>query len=193
MSSLRNHIGAQYFPDGSCSFRVWAPLLSQVEVHLLSPPESFLPMVKEGEYHYSLIPEIAPGTLYYYRLSGNIERPDPASRFQPQGVHGPSQVVDLNFSWADQDWIGIPLWEYIIYEIHVGTFTPQGTFAAIIPYLDQLKNLGITAIELMPVAQFPGTRNWGYDGGYPFAVQDSYGAPGIKKNWSMPATSSGWP
>ncbi len=177
MRRLLNHIGTQYLPDGSCSFRVWAPLLSQVEVHLLSPRENLLPMIKEGEYHYSLIPEIAPGTLYYYRLPGNIERPDPASRFQPQGVHGPSQVMDLNFSWEDKDWSGIPLCEYIIYEIHVGTFTKKGTFDAIIPHLHRLKDLGITAIELMPVAQFPGTRNWGYDGVYPFAVQDSYGGP----------------
>lgn len=177
MKGILNFLGPQYFPDESCSFRVWAPMHVQVEVHLLSPREIIVPMVKEGEYHSCSIFQIMPGALYYYRLPSNIERPDPASRFQPQGVHGPSQVIDHNFDWEDEDWRGIPLWEYIIYEIHVGTFTPQGTFSAIIPHLHYLKNLGITAIELMPVAQFPGTRNWGYDGVYPFAVQNSYGGP----------------
>ncbi|HAZ31533.1 MAG TPA: malto-oligosyltrehalose trehalohydrolase, partial [Dehalococcoidia bacterium] len=106
----------------------------------------------------------------------------PASRFQPRGVHGPSQVIDSHFSWQDQNWAGLPLEEYIVYELHVGAFTEEGTFDAIIPYLDELKDLGITALELMPVAQFPGNRNWGYDGAYPFAVQDSYGGPeGLKR------------
>jgi len=104
------------------------------------------------------------------------------SYFQPQGVHGPSQVVDSNFTWEEQGWSGLPLEEYIVYELHVGTFTTEGTFGAIITRLDELKDLGITAVELMPVAQFPGNRNWGYDGVYPFAVQDSYGGPEGLKN-----------
>jgi maltooligosyltrehalose trehalohydrolase len=125
---------------------------------------------------------VEPCTLYFYRFGGRKERPDPASRFQPQGVHGPSQVVNPNFSWGDDSWSGLSLNEYIIYELHVGTFTPDGTFPAIIPHLHDLKNLGITAIELMPVAQFPGSRNWGYDGTYPFAVQNSYGGcEGLKR------------
>lgn len=181
MRSLKG-IGAQYFQDGSCLFRVWAPLLSRVELHLLWPEEKIVPLVKEEEYHQALIAEMPLGALYYYRLEGQKERPDPASRFQPQGVHGPSQVIDSHFPWADEGWPGIPLSEYIIYELHVGTFTPEGTFAAIIPHLPKLQALGITALELMPVSQFPGTRNWGYDGVYPFAVQNSYGGPeGLKR------------
>src|SRR5208283_1818802 len=123
-----------------------------------------------------------PGTRYFYRLDGNKERPDPASKFQPEGVHGPSQVIDPHFVWEGPHWSGIPLSHYVLYELHVGTFTAQGTFDAIVPHLDELKDLGITAIEMMPVAQFPGERNWGYDGVYPGAVQNSYGGPeGLKR------------
>jgi maltooligosyltrehalose trehalohydrolase len=121
---------------------------------------------------------------YRYVLDGRVERPDPASRFQPDGVHGPSEVVDPNdFQWSDAGWHGRPTDRMIIYELHVGTFTPEGTFEAIVPHLDYLRTeLGVTAIELMPVAQFPGTRNWGYDGAYPFAPQASYGGPsGLKR------------
>jgi maltooligosyltrehalose trehalohydrolase len=115
------------------------------------------------------------------RLDGRQDRPDPASRFQPDGVHRASEVVDSRFAWSDTHWHGIPLHQYINYELHVGTFTPAGTFNSAIAYLDDLKELGITAIELMPVAQFPGHRNWGYDGVHPFAVQNSYGGPdGLK-------------
>ncbi len=106
------------------------------------------------------------------------ERPDPASRFQPEGVHGPSQLVDLDdFSWTDQNWKPGPFERSIFYELHVGTFTPAGTLDAIIEHLPKLRDLGITTIELMPLAQFPGARNWGYDGVYPYAVQNSYGGP----------------
>jgi maltooligosyltrehalose trehalohydrolase len=125
---------------------------------------------------------MSPETLYFYRLDGTKDRPDPASRYQPHGVHGPSQVIDSTFPWEDQSWFGLPLKEFIIYELHVGTFTSTGTFDAITAQLEELKGLGITAIELMPVAQFPGNRNWGYDGVYPFAVQNSYGGPkGLKR------------
>lgn len=125
---------------------------------------------------------VFPGTSYIYRLDDERERPDPASRFQPEGVHGPSQVVDPHeFRWDDGDWKGTPLKDYIVYELHVGTFTPEGTFDAVIPRLDYLVELGLTAIEIMPVGQFPGGRNWGYDGVYPFAPQNSYGGPaGLK-------------
>jgi len=132
-------------------------------------------------YYQAYAEEVEPGSLYTYRLDGQIERPDPASRCQPQDVHGPSQVVDPRFPWQDQQWGGLPLQAYILYELHVGTFTAAGTFAAIIPHLDALKRLGVTAIELMPIAQFPGERNWGYDGVQPFAAQYSYGGPeGLK-------------
>ncbi len=109
--------------------------------------------------------------------------PDPASRFQPEGVHGPSEVVDpRGFQWEDKEWKAIALEDFVIYEVHVGACTVEGTFESLISHLDTVKELGISAIELMPVAQFPGKRNWGYDGVYPFAPQNSYGGPeGLKR------------
>ncbi len=174
---LSKRPGALYLGDNRCTFRVWAPKATTVEVHLLAPEERLLPLTKTGDYFSGHFHQISPGSLYLYRLNGEMERPDPASRYQPQGVHGPSQVASLDFAWEDQSWIGLTLRDYVIYEIHVGTFTPEGTFEAIIPRLLQLHDLGITALELMPVAQFPGERNWGYDGVYPYAVQHSYGGP----------------
>lgn len=135
----------------------------------------------ECGYFRAFVEDIAPGAIYRYRLDGQKERPDPVSRYQPQGVHGPSQVVDNRFGWNDGSWRGLPLEKYVLYELHVGTFTPQGTFAAIIPRIAVLKDLGVTAIEVMPVSQFPGNRNWGYDGVYPYAVQASYGGPAALK------------
>lgn len=121
---------------------------------------------------------ISIGQRYAFHLASGEVRPDPASRSQPEGVHAPSAVWNpSNFEWTDQDWRGIPRAELVLYELHVGTFTAEGTFAAILPRLDQLRDLGITAIELMPVAQFPGNRSWGYDGVYWYAVQNSYGGP----------------
>ena len=118
------------------------------------------------------------GTRYFLRLSNGRELPDPASRFQPDGVHAASAVVDTrNFPWTDAGFRGHALNELVIYELHAGTFSEEGTLEAAIARLDDLVNLGITAIELMPVAQFPGKRNWGYDGVFPFAVQNSYGGP----------------
>jgi maltooligosyltrehalose trehalohydrolase len=137
---------------------------------------------KPAGYHQAIVEDIAPGTQYKYRLNAAAELPDPVSRYQPKGVHGPSEVVDPGFDWQDEHWFGLPIENYIIYELHVGTFTPEGTFEAVIPHLDELADAGITAIEIMPVAQFPGSRNWGYDGVYLFAVQNSYGGPaGLKK------------
>ncbi len=136
----------------------------------------------ERGYHEAVVDGVEPGSLYLYRLDEATERPDPASRSQPQGVHGPSEVVDPRFDWDDAGWCGLPLESYVIYELHVGAFTSEGTFDAIVPRLDELRDLGITAVELMPVAQFPGSRNWGYDGVCPFAVQNSYGGPeGLKR------------
>jgi maltooligosyltrehalose trehalohydrolase len=133
-------------------------------------------------YHSVLVEDLSAGALYLYRLDGDEEFPDPASRFQPEGVHGPSQVVARGFRWKDENWSGIRLRDYILYEIHVGTFTDEGTFDAVLPQLEMLRDLGANAIELMPVAQFPGERNWGYDGVFPFAVQSSYGGPvGLKR------------
>ncbi len=176
-------IGAHYLSDGRCEFSVWAPNLESVAVQIVSPQEQLLPMQKdEWGYWKTTAQDVEPGTLYFYQLNGD-NRPDPASHFQPKDVHEASSVVDHSqMQWSDANWSGIPLEEMIIYELHVGTFTPEGTFEAIIPRLKDLKELGVNAIEIMPVAQFPGDRNWGYDGVYPFAVQNSYGGPaGLKK------------
>jgi maltooligosyltrehalose trehalohydrolase len=175
-------LGATCLAAGRCAFCVWAPLSETVQVHVLSPREQVcsLDRVEQG-YHRGILDQVEPGSRYVYGLESGKERPDPASRFQPKGVHGPSQVLRSDFSWADSSWAGIPLEDYILYELHVGTFTGEGTFEALIPHLGGLKDLGITALELMPVAQFPGDRNWGYDGVYPFAVQNSYGgSEGLK-------------
>ena len=175
--------GAVPLGDGRCRFRVWAPLAETVQVHLLHPQDRVSPLIPTGNgYHGGILEDVGPGALYRYRLDEGLECPDPASRFQPQGVHGPSQVSEKAFAWTDGPWRGIPLRRYIFYELHVGAFTPDGTFDAAVDRLDDLAALGITAVELMPVAQFPGERNWGYDGVYPFAVQASYGGPqGLKR------------
>jgi maltooligosyltrehalose trehalohydrolase len=176
--NTESRLGTTYLGDSRCQFLVWAPLVAKVDVHIVSPKEQTFPLARDAQgYHQAIVEGIAPGYRYFYRLDSARERPDPASRFQPVGVHGPSQITDPFSHWGDREWSGLPLEEYIIYELHVGTFTKEGTFEAIIPYLDELKALGISAVELMPVAQFPGDRNWGYDGVYPFAAQDSYGGP----------------
>lgn len=176
-------LGAVYLDDNRTSFSVWAPFAQKAEVRIVEPEERLIPMRRdEWGYHNSVAEGVKPDYTYVYRLDGDKDRPDPASHYQPEGVHGPSQVVNHTFDWDDSDWFGTPLQDYIIYELHVGTFTSEGTFVSIIPYLDYLKDLGVTAIELMPVAQFPGARNWGYDGVCPYAVQDSYGGvQGLKQ------------
>jgi maltooligosyltrehalose trehalohydrolase len=171
-------LGASPVTDGRCQFRVWAPNASRVEVHLLAPEDRLAPLEPEPRgYHAGVVDRAPVGSRYRYRLDGNTEYPDPASRLQPEGVHGSSAVVSREFEWSDGAWCGRPLEDYIIYELHVGTFTSEGTFDQATSRLDQLCELGVTAVELMPVAQFPGERNWGYDGVYPFAVQASYGGP----------------
>lgn len=166
------------------SFRVWAPGAGSMSVRVMSGKQRAFPMKKAGGgYWEALLPGVAPGALYKYALDGVREFPDPASAFQPLGVHGPSEVTDhSSFSWDDGAWKGIPPGKMIIYELHPGTFTAEGGFGGAEEKLGYLKDLGINAVELMPVAQFPGGRNWGYDGAYPYAVQDSYGGPlGLKK------------
>lgn len=183
MKHIESKSGPTLIGGGRCHFCVWAPFADSVEVHLLSPHDRVELLARDRHgYHCGMLEAVAPGALYQYRLNGGLERPDPASRYQPQGVHGPSQVVDPAFDWTDGDWRGLSLHRYIIYELHVGAFTTSGNFDAAIDRLDDLVSLGITAIELMPVAQFPGDRNWGYDGVYPFAAQNSYGGPqGLKR------------
>jgi len=150
-----------------------------MSVRIVAPDELLVPMEQDEWGYWSVALEgIGPGTLYYYRLGDGNDRPDPASRMQPQGVHGPSSVVDLDgFQWSDAGWSGVPLHEMVLYELHIGTFTPEGTFEQAATRLDDLVDLGVNALNVMPVAQFPGGRNWGYDGVYAYAVQDSYGGP----------------
>lgn len=177
--------------QNGCEFTVWAPLLDKVAVEIVNSQgeaTALLPMHKDDRgYWHAASSGLKAGTLYRYQIEdeqgGEASWPDPASRYQPQGVHGPSEVVDHSeYDWQDSSWQGIPLYEYIIYELHIATFTPEGTFESAIARLQDLVDLGITAIEIMPVAQFPGTRNWGYDGVFPYAVQNSYGGPtGLKK------------
>lgn len=177
----RHLFGARPLDGGGTEFSVWAPLADRVAVELVG--ESFagrepVAMVKNSSgFHRVTIADAAEGDRYFYRVDQGPPRPDPASRFQPQGVHGPSQIVSSQFQWSDADWRGPQREELIIYEMHVGAFTPQGTFDAAIDRLDELVELGITAIELMPVAAAAGKWNWGYDGVAFFAPADAYGTP----------------
>ncbi|HVN03714.1 MAG TPA: malto-oligosyltrehalose trehalohydrolase [Bryobacteraceae bacterium] len=173
-------LGANFVGRGT-RFRVWAPDAESVEA-VFEPPEagsSVLALAKDAEGFFNAnAVGVEPGTLYRYRIDGRGLFPDPASRFQPCGVHGPSQVVDTtHYTWTDADWRGIALPGAVLYELHVGTFTPEGTFRAAAQRLPDLKELGITAIELMPVADFAGDRNWGYDGVSLFAPARCYGTP----------------
>ncbi|NLV24198.1 MAG: malto-oligosyltrehalose trehalohydrolase [Deltaproteobacteria bacterium] len=175
--------GALFLGKDRCRFRVWAPFRKKVEVKLESRGGLLCPLDRDGDGFWSATHQgVGAGSRYRYLLDGSVARPDPASAFQPLGVHGPSEVIDHGaFPWRDKNWRGIPLAEMILYELHVGTFTPEGTFAAVVPRLEALRGLGINALSLMPVAQFPGVRNWGYDGTYPYAVHNSYGGPeGLK-------------
>ncbi len=184
-------LGATPLEGGGRRFLTWAPAASAVDLHVTHPNDYLTPMADIGDgYYTAVLPEAGAEVRYLYRLynssnreaSKYVDRPDPASKLQPEGVHGPSQAVSGEFEWDDECWNGIPLSRYVIYEIHAGTFTIEGGFDGVAEHLDHLRSIGITAIELMPVAQFPGTRNWGYDGVYPFAVQNSYGGPeGLKR------------
>jgi len=179
----RSLLGAIPLGGGRCLFRVWAPAASKVEVQILTPEQRLVPLeARDLGYFEAVVEKVPAGACYVFRLDDNLSRPDPASRYQPQGVHGPSQVVDFNFDWTDQAWHGVSLQHYILYELHVGLFTSEGTFDAIISRLPYLQELGITAIELMPIVEFPGARNWGYDGVDLFAAHSSYGGPeGLKR------------
>src|SRR5690606_38802321 len=155
--------GAAVQVDGSVRFRLWAPAAQSVEVELET---GAVPMqAQEGGWCELVTDQAGPDSRYRYRINGETSVPDPASRFQPEDVAGASQVVDpAGFDWQDQDWRGRHWEEAVIYELHVGTFTPEGTFRALEERLDDLVELGVTAIEIMPVADFPGRWNWGYDG-----------------------------
>jgi maltooligosyltrehalose trehalohydrolase len=173
-----SRLGANRLPNGEWGFLVWAPNANALSVHIKGGHGERFPMEPLNDGYHRAALRLNAGSQYLYRLEDGRELPDPASRFQPEGVHGPSELVDLNaFRWTDHDWKGVPLERSVFYEVHVGTYTPEGSFDAVIHYLPELADLGVTTIELMPIAQFPGARNWGYDGVYPFAVQNSYGGP----------------
>jgi maltooligosyltrehalose trehalohydrolase len=172
--------GAECRDDGSVRFRLWAPAARQVELYLgdaNKPMRIAMEICEEG--WFELTTDLAkPGTEYRFRIDGGQEVPDPASRFQPWDVHGPSEVIESGaFHWQDRDWHGRRWEEAVLYELHVGTFTPSGTFYGVAERLAYLADLGVTAVELMPVADFPGQRNWGYDGVFPFAPDSTYGRP----------------
>ena len=184
LNTWKLDLGASLIGKDRVHFKVWAPKAGQVSVKTWPdglPREVPLSRHSAG-YYEGTAEQMTEGDRYVYLLDHGAEYPDPASRFQPEGVHAPSQVVDPSlFQWEDQDWKGVEFRDFIIYEIHVGTFTKDGTFESVVPSLPYLRELGVTALELMPVAQFPGTRNWGYDGTYPYAPQNSYGGPqGLK-------------
>ena len=177
----RPTLGAIWNGSGAGTrFRVWAPEAQGVELVIESgvAPEA-TPMERGADGHFELTrADVVPGTRYRYRVDGRGPFPDPASRFQPVGVHGPSEVIDpRDFEWTDTEWHGLPRERLVLYELHVGTFTAEGTFQSAMRRLPWLVELGVTAVLLMPVSDFPGTRNWGYDGVAPFAPARCYGSP----------------
>jgi len=187
--------GAEVQQGGGVRFRLWAPQAHCAHLQLESPEggKRLLSMEKRGRGWYHLITEDAcPGTSYRYLVDRELLVPDPASRYQPKDVHGPSEVISAQeFAWDDRAWKGRPWEETILYEMHVGTFTSEGTFSAAAARLDYLVDLGITAVELMPVADFPGSRNWGYDGALLFAPDSSYGRPEDLKRFVQAAHQKG--
>lgn len=173
----RRSIGLNFSSEGEAIFYLWAPLVDKIE--LIINGRIVLNPAKNIYGYWGIATDmIKSGDNYSIKINDSDILPDPASLYQPEGVHGPSGAFDLNsFRWEDGDWKGAKSDELIIYELHTGTFSDEGSFRGIENKLRYLKELGVTAIEIMPVAQFPGNRNWGYDGVYPFAVQDSYGGP----------------
>jgi maltooligosyltrehalose trehalohydrolase len=178
--SRKGPIGAEYLPDRhEVHFRVWAPKCRRVEV-VLSGSGNVHPLTPEPDGHFSgLQAGVSEGTLYSYRLDNAPDLyPDPASRFQPSGPHGPSQIIDPSrFHWTDDQWPGLSAKGQALYEMHIGTFTPEGTYASAMAQLEELRAAGITTLELMPVADFAGEFGWGYDGVNLFAPTRLYGTP----------------
>ncbi|WP_159473806.1 malto-oligosyltrehalose trehalohydrolase [Dyadobacter sp. 3J3] len=176
VNTRKRTLGVNFNINGLANAVLWAPDAEHVEI-LLIFQNIKIPLVRE-EYGYWILETdlLSPEDQYWFVLNGVKSLADPASLSQPEGVHGPSKAIDLNaYKWTDTNWKNIPLKEFITYELHTGTFTPNGTFASMEAKLDYLVDLGITAVELMPVSQFSGERNWGYDGVFPFCVQHSYG------------------
>lgn len=171
------NVGANY-SNKTCEFIVWAPFHDRVSL-VLTQENEILPMEKHKEGYYKiLVKDIRPGTEYEYQIGKQDLKPDPVSNLQPKGVFGPSAIVNHNaFRWKDTDWKGIPFGDLVFYELHVGTFTMEGTFKAIENRVRNLVEIGINALELMPISQFSGSRNWGYDTVFPYAVHNTYGTP----------------
>ncbi len=185
--------GAEIQRDGSVGFRLWAPAATSVSVILENAETVPLPLTSGGGGWFDLLTRKAKaGSPYQYQIDAKTRVPDPASRYQPHDVHGPSEVIDPSaFDWTDTDWRGLPWEQAVIYELHVGTFTPEGTFRALEQRLDYLRDLGVTAIELMPLSDFPGSRNWGYDGVLPYAPDNCYGTPDDLKRLIQAAHAKG--
>jgi maltooligosyltrehalose trehalohydrolase len=177
-------LGAHLMEGGGCAFSVWAPRARKLALEWESAEtgrKRLVEMRRDGDVHVAQVEEAQAGDRYFFVFEDGRKRPDPRSLRQPFGVHGPSEVVDLRriaeLARAGEDRPRKPLCDWVIYELHVGTFTPEGTFDALASRLDDLVELGISAVELMPISPFPGDRNWGYDGVAPFAVHEAYGGP----------------
>jgi maltooligosyltrehalose trehalohydrolase len=168
-------LGGLLDEDGAAVFRVWAPSVRQLAVRVGGRD---YPLTEAGEGVFETRVGVGEERDYVYVLDGGRERPDPCSRFQPAGIRAPSRLVDTrSFAWTDEDWEALSLDGLVVYELHVGTFSAGGTFAGVVERLPELRELGVTAIELMPIATFPGKRNWGYDGLYAYAPHSVYGGP----------------
>ncbi len=176
-TKLHRWLGAHIVAEQKVRFCVWSPNHQEITLHLVDSNRHLKMTQSPGGYHRVTADDVGVGQRYIYHVDGGPGRPDPASRFQPQGVHGASQIVDPTFAWTDHDWSGVERNDLVIEELHIGAFTAQGTFAAAIARLDELVDLGVTAIELMPVATAPGKWNWGYDGVNLFAPSPNYGTP----------------
>jgi maltooligosyltrehalose trehalohydrolase len=186
--------GAECCGDKGVQFRFWAPNARNVAVCFVNAEatDSVAMERADGGWFHLVSPSVGAGSHYRFQIDGGLRVPDPASRFQPLDVQGPSEVIDPGaFDWQDDTWQGRPWDEAVIYELHVGTFTPEGTLAGLEQRLDYLVELGITAVELMPLADFPGTRNWGYDGVFPFAPDSQYGRPDDLKRFLQNAHKKG--
>ena len=186
----RMPFGAECGPDGGVTFRLWAPAAGSVDL-LIDNKTLAMPRV-DSQWFALTTDEASAGSLYWFLIDRKTRVPDPASRFQPHDVHGPSEVIDpASFDWGDAEWRGRAWEETVLYELHVGAFTPCGTYAGVEEKLDYLVDLGVTAIELMPLSDFPGKRNWGYDGVLPFSPDSSYGRPDELKRLIQTAHAKG--
>jgi malto-oligosyltrehalose trehalohydrolase len=172
------HHGARYYPDGSVTFNLWAPAQPRIELDLEGRPERIEMAAMSGGWHCVTLQRRGLGRRYMFVLPDGTRVPDPASHCQPDGVRGTSELVDPDaYVWRDRAWASRPWHTAVLYELHLGAFSPEGTFRGVVPKLDHLVSLGVTAIEIMPIGTFPGRRNWGYDVIFPYACQSTYGSP----------------